>query len=116
MVTDIKRFMELTTFMVHSGDMEFKVTVLGTESTAVLLGILPTGKFDEQEFIFKNYRVIAEKVIYPCILEPKIPIERLTVGHVLDIFPTVFDASFGNRAEVKMVDTEKEERGERFPE
>jgi len=75
----------------------WEVTVIGPQATAVVLSLLPDDEDEEVQlasFVKRNYLTLARDVVYPSILSPKIPVERLTLEDVLTLFPILYDMSF----------------------
>lgn len=95
-VTELDDYMKLTTKTVegHNG-VVWEITVMGPNATAKLLSLLPDeGEIDVGKFIKDNYLVIARDMVYPSILKPQTPVERLTLADVNIIFPVLYDMSF----------------------
>jgi len=93
--TELDEFMKLTTFKVKSGEIDFDVTVMGPTATMKILSVLPDdGEFNLNSFIRDNYLMLARDVVHSCIVSPKIPVERVSMRMVNDLFPTLFRESF----------------------
>lgn len=113
--TTTERFMELTTFIIPGRIIEgeqvnWKCTVMGPSATAKVLSLLPDGGKIDNEFVFirDNYLTLARDVIHPCILEPKIPFERIAIGDVQTLLFPLMEKS-------GMTETDEAER-DRFRE
>jgi len=93
-------YMRLTTRSVveriGDGEVEWTVTVMSPMATAKLLSIIPNidEEVDVDTLIREHYLMIAQDIVYPCIVSPKIPVERLTAKTVTTLFPEIFEMSF----------------------
>ena len=99
--TELEEYMKLTTVTVEGNVIDeeqivWEVTVMSPEATIALLNILPEDGVIESEFAFirDNYMAIAKDMVYPSILSPKIPFERLSFADVILLFPVLRDMSF----------------------
>jgi len=110
--TELDAYMELTTFHVDEttprGDkITWEIVVLGPQATLTTLNIIPDNGVIENEFKFikDNYLIIAKDIVYPSIVKPKIPLERLTLPTTMLLFSVLRDACFpegkGNEGEAE---------------
>lgn len=99
MATEIDTYMKLTTTTVEGkirGEpITWEITVMGPNATSILINLLPDSEeFELGKFIRDNYLTLAKDVVYPSILKPKIPLDRLTINDVILIFPILYEMSF----------------------
>jgi len=76
-------------------DYVFTVKTLDRHGTAYFLGILPRDVegFNELDFITENYVGLVDKIVYPSIVEPEIPIDKVDFYLVQNLLNPILEIS-----------------------
>ena len=83
-------YVKLTTKLVRTRTgAVFLIRAMGANPMVHLLRVIPEGGLVDDEtmmFLKDHFAILSEKVIVPCIIEPKIPSDELAFIDSLDIF------------------------------